>query len=174
MTTTSDRTSSGSIVFEILVGTTAVAALVAGGALFAFSSFVMPALGSISAHSAIESTQAINVEAPRSALMVPLMGSALVAAVCGVWAVVVRPTGWVPALVGVVLTLAAFAVTAIYHVPRNDAFASVDLADTAAWESYRTGWALWNHVRVGLYFVSGAVLAVAALLPATRSADAAI
>ena len=32
------------IILELLVGVTALGALVAGGALFAFSSFVMPAL----------------------------------------------------------------------------------------------------------------------------------
>ncbi|RDI18503.1 putative membrane protein [Rhodococcus sp. AG1013] len=175
MTTTADSTSSsGAVAFEILVGVTALGAVIAGGALFAFSAFVMPALSSIPVPSAIESMQAINVAAPRSALMVPLMGSALTAAVCGVWAVIARPAGWVLVLVGVVGTIAAFAVTAIYHVPRNDAFASADLADAAAWQSYRTGWTLWNHVRVGVYFASGVVLAIAAALPATRSADAAL
>ena len=67
------------IFLELLLGVPALGALVAGGALFAFSSFVMPALRSVDAHTAITSMQAINVEAPRSALMLPLVGSALTA-----------------------------------------------------------------------------------------------
>lgn len=73
------------IFLELLLGVTALGALVAGGALFAFSSFVMPALRSVDAHTAITSMQAINVEAPRSALMLPLVGSALTAIAAGIW-----------------------------------------------------------------------------------------
>lgn len=161
------------IFLELLVGVTALGALVAGGALFAFSSFVMPALQSVDAHAAITSMQAINVEAPRSALMLPLVGSALTAIAAGIWAAISRPDGWVLAVVGCIGVLASFAVTAIYHVPRNDAFASVSATDAAAWASYEVGWTVWNHVRVALYLLSGIVLAVAAVLPATNAVDTA-
>lgn len=163
------------IFLELLLGgVTALGALVAGGALFAFSSFVMPALRSVDAHTAITSMQAINVEAPRSALMLPLVGSALTAIAAGIWASISRPDGWVLAVVGCVGgVLASFAVTASYHVPRNDAFASVSATDAAAWASYEAGWTMWNHVRVGLYLLSGIVLAVAAVLPATNAVDTA-
>jgi uncharacterized membrane protein len=161
------------IFLELLLGVTALGALVAGGALFAFSSFVMPALRSVDAHTAITSMQAINVEAPRSALMLPLVGSALTAIAAGIWAAISRPDGWVLAVVGCVGVLVSFAVTAIYHVPRNDAFASVSTTDAAAWASYEVGWTVWNHVRVGLYLLSGIVLAVAAVLPATNAVDTA-
>ncbi|NMD60507.1 UNVERIFIED_ORG: putative membrane protein [Nocardia globerula] len=161
------------IFLELLVGVTAFGALVAGGALFAFSAFVMPALRSVDAHTAITSMQAFNVEAPRSALMLPLVGSALTAIAAGIWASISRPDGWVLAVVGCVGVLASFAVTAIYHVPRNDAFASVSGTDAGAWSSYEAGWTIWNHVRVGLYLLSGIVLAVAAVLPATNAVDTA-
>ncbi|MEA1795193.1 anthrone oxygenase family protein [Rhodococcus qingshengii] len=91
----------------------------------------------------------------------------------GIWAAISRPDGWVLAVVGCVGVLASFAVTAIYHVPRNDAFASVSTIDAAAWASYEAGWTMWNHVRVGLYLLSGIVLAVAAVLPATNAVDTA-
>lgn len=162
------------IVLQSVVGVTAFGALVAGGALFAFSAVVMPALRSVDAHIAISSMQAINAEAPRSALMLPLVGSAVTAVVAGIWASVARIDGWVVTVLGCAGVLAAFAVTVIYHVPRNDAFASVDVADAVAWHGYRTGWSLWNHVRAGLYCVAAAVLAVAAVLPATRSAGGAL
>lgn len=160
-------------VLELLIGVTTVAALLAGGALFAFSAFVMPALRSVDAHTAITSMQAINVEAPRSALMLPLVGSALAALVTGLWVSIARPAGWALPLAGCVGVVAAFAVTAIYHVPHNDAFASIDPADATSWSSYEAGWTAWNHVRVGLYLVSAIALAVAAVLPAADSADAA-
>lgn len=161
------------VVLELLIGLTVFGALLAGGALFAFSSFVMPALRSVDAHSAITSMQAMNVEAPRSALMLPLVGSAVTAIAAAVWASISRPEGWVLALVGCVGVLAAFAVTVIYHVPHNDAFASVGTADEASWTAYAAGWTMWNHVRVGLYLASGIVLAVSAVPPAIRTVDAA-
>lgn len=161
------------VILELLVGVTALGALVTGGALFAFSSFVMPALRSVDTHTAITSMQAINVEAPRSALMLPLIGSALTALSAGIWASISRPNGWMLAVVGCVGVLVSFAVTAIYHVPRNDAFASVSATDAAAWASYEAGWTMWNHVRVALYLLSGIVLAVAAVLPATNAVDTA-
>ena len=37
--------------------------------------------------------------------------------------------------------------TAVYHVPHNDALARVHADDTAAWRSYYSGWTAWNHVR---------------------------
>jgi len=161
------------VFLELLVGVTALGALVAGGAFFAFFSFVMPALRSVDTHTAIASMQAINVEAPRSALMLPLIGSALTALSAGIWASISRPNGWVLEVVGCVGVLVSFAVTAIYHVPRNDAFASVSATDAAAWASYEAGWTMWNHVRVALYLLSGIVLAVAAVLPATNAVDTA-
>src|SRR3546814_2014308 len=65
------------------------------------------ALRSVDAHTAITSMQAINVEAPRSALMLPLVGSALTAIATGIWAAISRPDGWVLAVVGCVGVLAA-------------------------------------------------------------------
>jgi uncharacterized membrane protein len=64
------------------------------------------------------------------------------------------------------LYVASFAITAIYHIPHNDAFASV-VADgpqaAQAWRDYAGPWALWNHARAACALAGSAVM-VAGLL----------
>jgi len=142
--------------------TTALASAVTGGSLFAFSTFVMPALRRLPVGQALPAMQAINVEAPRGLLMLPLIGSAVGCVAVGAVALVRAQTpgrGWL--VVGAVAGIAAFAVTAVYHVPRNDALAGVDptSADAAArWLDYAVGWTRWNHVRTALALASAIAL----------------
>ena len=147
---------------RVLSLTTAAGAVLTGGALFAFSAFVMPALDRLPSGQAVAAMQAINVEAPRSLLMVPLVGSAVGAAAVGLVALL-RPDqpgrGWL--LAGAVAGVAAFALTAAYHVPRNDALALVDPGTTDAarqWAEYAGGWVRLNHVRTLLATASGVAL----------------
>jgi uncharacterized membrane protein len=149
--------------------TTAMGAAVTGGALFAFSSFVMPALDRLPAAQAVAAMQAINVEAPRSLLMVPLVGSAIGGVAVAVAALLpagsvfgVGPTGhrgWL--IVGGVTAVLALAITAVYHVPHNDALARLDpgAPDAAReWARYAAGWVRWNHVRSAVALVAAAAL----------------
>lgn len=142
------------------------AGLLAGGALLSFSAFVMPALRTLPTPAAVRAMQAINDRAPRSALMLPLLGSAVLGTVTGVLAVAGRLPGDRALLVtGAGLAVAAFAVTAGYHVPRNDALGRVDAASTAgssAWAGYAPGWTSLNHVRVALLLASGTCLVAGA------------
>ena len=66
-------------------------------------------------------------------------------------------------LVGCVLYLVSFGVTAGYHVPRNDALGLVDpLAAGAAqvWRAYAAPWLLLNHVRTAAAALGAAALVV--------------
>lgn len=150
---------------ERLVLTTAAASAITGGVLFGFSTLVMPALRRLSTPEAVTAMQAVNLVAPRSALMLPLLGSALGSAVVGVYAVVAGPQpgrGWL--VVGAIAGLASFGLTAAYHVPHNNALAVADPAgpDTArVWAAYAAGWTGWNHVRAAAALVSAAALVAA-------------
>jgi uncharacterized membrane protein len=144
---------------------TAAASAVTGGALFAFSSFVTPALDRLPARQAIAAMQSINVQAPRSLLMLPLLGSAAGSAAIAVW-VIARSVGqqraWL--LIGAAAGVLAFVITATYHVPHNDALAKADphaATASATWASYTVGWARWNHVRAAAALASAAALVVA-------------
>jgi uncharacterized membrane protein len=134
---------------EAGVTATAVGSGVMGGVLFAFSSFVMPALRRLPAREAVLAMQSINERAPQG-LAIPLIGTALGSIALGVHAVATRDDGWELRLVGAGLYLVAFGITIAYHVPRNNALDAVD-ADgagaTAAWAGYVDGWVRWNHAR---------------------------
>lgn len=150
----------------IITGLTLVAALGAGivaGVFFAFSTFVMTALGRLPAAQGIAAMQSINVAAVTPPFMVALFGTGLACLPLTVAAI--RSwggpgagyllAGSVSYVVGTVL------VTVVCNVPRNDALASLDAGhrDSAApWTTYLRDWTRWNHVR------TAAALAAAALL----------
>ena len=145
------------------------AALVAG-VFLAFSAFVMRALDALEPAAAVAAMQQVNRFAPRTGLLVPLMGTALLCVVLAVLAVVSLAGGpsaracWV--LAGCLLYLVCFGVTAGFHVPRNDALALVDPVGpgaAAAWRAYAGPWLVGNHVRT-----AAAALGAVALLAALR------
>jgi uncharacterized membrane protein len=144
--------------------TTAYISLVTGGTLFAFSTFVMPGLRQLPAPTAVAAMQAINAQAPRSLLLVPLLGSAVGGAALVVVALT-RPTtpGRGLLLLGGLAAVATMVITGGYHVPHNDALALLqpDGPDTpAAWARYADGWTAWNHVRTATALLSGLALLV--------------
>ena len=151
-------------VIRTLTGATAVASVVTAGAMFAFSSFVMPALGRLSGSDAIRAMQAMNDKAPNSLLMLPLAGGALGSVVVGIDALVRGDgpgRGWI--IAGAVLGTGALLITAVYHQPHNLALGRVDPAasDAAArWQAYSNGWTAWNALRVLTGLASGVALGV--------------
>ena len=163
-----------SAVGAVTVAGTAVASGVLGGALFAFSALVMPALRRLPAHEGIRAMQSLNAVAPRSLLMVPLAGSAIGSAVVGLQAVAAGDAeGRGLRAAGALLGLGAFAVTAAASVPLNRALAVVDTGEpeaSAAWAAYARTWVRWNHLRAAAATLSAVALAsslegVASLLP---------
>jgi uncharacterized membrane protein len=150
-------------VMQAVTVATAACCGVTGGVLFAFSSFVFPALRNLPATEAVLAMQAINLAAPRSWFMLPLLGSALGSVVTGLYAAFAGSgPGRALLLVGAVAGVSALAITAGYHVPHNDILAAVDAhGPTAAaqWQQFAPGWARWNHVRTAT-----ALLATVALL----------
>lgn len=147
---------------------TAAASGVVGGVFFGFSSFVMPALRRRPAHEAVAAMQEVNALAPR-ALGLPLVLSGPGSAAVGVWALTVgaAPASAKALLVAGALTgVGAFAITAGFHVPRNNRLDAVDTTSPVAveaWDDYYPGWVSMNHARSALSLVSaGLVLAGAA------------
>ncbi|MET3807338.1 putative membrane protein [Nakamurella sp. UYEF19] len=141
---------------------TAAACGISGGVLFAFSTMVMPALRTQTAAAATATMQAINVAAPRSIFMLPLIGSAVGCVAVGLQAVLRSDVPNRPLLLtGAATGLLVMLITAIYHVPRNNAFAILDPSSTgitAAWAAYDPGWTAWNHVRSVAGLVSAGLL----------------
>ena len=113
----------------------AVGSGVMGGVLFAFSSFVMPALNRIPAREAVLAMQSINERAP-AGLGLPLVGTALVSGALAVHAIAARDDGWELRLAGSALYLVAFVITVAYHIPRNNSLDALDANSAAVAQSW--------------------------------------
>ena len=121
---------------ELLGTLTAVGCALVGGVFFAFSGFVMPALGRLD--DGASAMRAVNVTAVRPPLMVLLFGTA---AACV--AVLVVGPGVLPR-VGAGLYLAGtVGVTIAANVPLNDRLER----DPSTWPAYLRTWTRWNSLR---------------------------
>jgi uncharacterized membrane protein len=132
--------------------TTALGAAAMGGVFFAFSSFVMPALGRLPAAQGIAAMQSVNVTAVRPAFMTGLFGTALLSAGLVVYALVTwgDRRAVLLAVGGVLYLVGTIGLTIAYHVPLNDALAAVDPGSVEAgelWVRYLRDWTRANSVR---------------------------
>ena len=138
-----------------LLALTLVTALGAGlvaGAFFAFSTFVMAALGRAPAPEGIRAMQEINVTVINPWFMTALFGTG-----AGSLAVIVAAlAGWDgsygPYLVaaGGLYLVGCLGVTMVFNVPRNNVLASLDPGTPGAantWRRYLVEWTAWNSVR---------------------------
>ena len=136
---------------RILTIIAAVGAGVSGGVFFAFSTFVMKALGRLPAAEGISAMNAMNKTAPTPLFMLALFGTAVVSIALSAVALRHLDQRWaVYMLTGTALYLVCLILTAVYHVPHNDALALVDPAGPGAahaWAQYLSPWTAWNHVR---------------------------
>lgn len=122
------------------------------GLYFAFSAFVMTALGRIDQAAGISAMNAINADIVRSLFMPIFLGTTLSCAVL----VVLGGLRWQdPGAIamicgGALYVVGMFIVTIICNVPLNDQLAAADPASAAVaplWARYLADWTFWNHVR---------------------------
>lgn len=152
-----------SAVFAAALGSGLVA-----GVFFAFSSFVMPALGRLAPAQGVTAMQSINLLAVTPAFTSALFGTAVLSLGLAIAAMIrwqVPGSGYV--LAGGACYLAgAILVTMLCNVPRNNALAALDPAalDAAAiWPRYVMEWTYWNHVR-GVAAVAACACFILALI----------
>lgn len=150
---------------------TALACALMGGIFFAFSSFVMPALGRIPAEDGIRAMQRINVDVYHWSFMSAFFGTpiACMAAAARAIAGSSSPDVVFYAVIGCILYVVGnFVVTAAGNVPLNNALAAVDpeaLDAAGDWARYVVKWTRWNHVRT-----AASMLAALAFVLALRAA----
>lgn len=131
---------------------------VMAGVYVGFSVMIMPALERRPAQDAVGFMQATNVYAVRPGFQLAFSGTAAVAVLIGVTALVADDVarGWL--LTGSVAYLLTIVITGGFHMPRNNAFDRVDLSDpeasAEAWATYARPWAVGNHVRALLCIVA--------------------
>lgn len=135
----------------------AVGAGIASGVFFAFSTFVMTALGRLPDREGLAAMQQINRAAPNPVFLVLWLGTALLCVALGISAV--RRLGEPSAawqLAGATLYLAMMVLSFSYHIPHNDALGRLEPGAAGSadeWRSYLSSWTALNHVRT---VVSGA------------------
>lgn len=154
-----------SIALTVLVIATALGAATVGGVFFAFSTFVMRALGERPPAEGKAAMVAVNRVILGSAFMPVFFGTAVLALALAIYGGVVRSgaSGWL--LSGALAYLAgSIWVTIAFNVPRNVALGRADGADEeAVWKDYLVRWTRWNHVRT-IACLASAVLFIVALV----------
>jgi uncharacterized membrane protein len=148
----------------VLTLVTALGAGLVAGAFFAFSTFVMAALGRVPAPEGIRAMQEINVTVINPWFMTALFGTGAACLAVTVVAVADWDGSYGPYLIaaGILYIVGCLGVTMAFNVPRNDVLARLeppdpDAADT--WRRYVAEWTAWNSVRT-----VASLMAMAALI----------
>jgi len=152
----------------VLISTvaTAIGCGLTGGAFYAFSTFIMKAIGSVAPPVGIAAMQSINIVVINPWFMTVLFGPALLGIGLSAYAIANgsrEGTGWL--LAGALTyTLGTLGVTIAFNVPRNNVLAAVDpdsASGAAVWALYLRAWTFFNHVRTIAAVVAMALLIVA-------------
>lgn len=122
------------------------------GVYFAFSTFIMTALGRLDQAAGIAAMNAINIDIVRSLFMPLFLGTTVAGAALVVMGVLrLSDPGAVSMIAGGGLyVIGMFVVTVVFNVPLNDALAAVQPSSPeagAVWAAYLKDWVFWNHVR---------------------------
>ncbi len=133
------------------------------GLYFAFSAFVMSALGRIEPAAGIAAMNSINRVILRSSFMPLFFGTTVVALVLAVLTVLQWEGSRSAAiLTGAVLYLAGmFACTMAFNVPLNNALQAGGPGQGEVWERYLRDWTRWNHVRTVASIVATTLFVIA-------------
>jgi uncharacterized membrane protein len=122
------------------------------GLYFAFSTFVMTALGRIDQAAGISAMNAINTTIVQSLFLPLFLATTLASLLLAVlsffrWG---ELGAFVIIAGGLLYVVGMFVVTMVFNVPLNNALAAVDPASSEAgslWARYLSDWTWWNHVR---------------------------
>jgi uncharacterized membrane protein len=136
------------------------------GVFYAFSSFVMRALGALAPAQGVAAMQSINVVVINPLFLGAFMGTAGGCLALAVVALARGPdprAGWWLAGAALYL-LGTFLFTLVFHVPRNNALAAVEPTSAEAarlWATYVVTWTMGNHVRAAAALLASAAFALA-------------
>jgi uncharacterized membrane protein len=151
----------GRIAVQLLSGVAVLGTGVAAGIFYAFSSFVMAALGRLPAEQATAAMRSINVTVINASFMLVFLGTAVLslalAAALVFW--VSAPRGSLAIAACCIYLLGVFGVTMVCNVPLNDRLMALSgEALESFWPVYLLRWTWWNHVRTAAAVVSCGLL----------------
>lgn len=154
---------------DLMFGLKIIAALGCGliaGAFFAFSSFVMKALGALPAPNGLAAMQSINIVVINPVFLGVFAGTAVLCAIAMI-ATLLRWQGtgsaWIIAG-GVLYIGGCFLVTMFLNVPLNDALAKANPGSPEGaefWAKYLDAWTMWNTVRTIASLAASAAFMIA-------------
>jgi uncharacterized membrane protein len=134
-----------------LVFAAAIGSGLVGGTFFAFSSFVMAALGRIPPAQGVAVMKGINVIVINPSFMTAFLGTGGLCLLVGVESLFTwNQAGAKLALVAsLVYLMGCLGTTTVSNVPLNNQLASMadPTAATTFWPRYLEAWTIWNHVR---------------------------
>lgn len=154
---------------DLVFGLKITAALGCGliaGTFFAFSNFVMKALGSQPSANGMAAMQSINVTVLNPLFLTVFAGTALLCLALALHSLFRwqgSGSGWVIAG-GILYILGCFAITMLLNVPLNEALARADPVSAegaAVWANYLDKWTIWNTVRTLASLVASAAFIIA-------------
>ncbi len=156
---------------RLLFGLTFAAAIGSGlvaGIFFAFSTFVMAALGRIPPEQGIAAMQSINITVLNPTFLTAFLGTGVVclALAAGSYVWWGEASGKLILAASLIYLVGCIGVTMVCNVPLNDALAAVEPSTpeaAALWSGYLSSWTAWNHLRTAAPLLS-AILFMAALL----------
>lgn len=153
-------------VFFILTFTGAIGSALAAGVFFAFSTFVMAALGRIPAEQGIAAMQSINITVINPLFMLAFMGTGAVclALAAGAYFRWDETASKLILAASLIYLVGSIGVTMAFNVPLNDALAIVQPGTPEAatlWTRYLNDWTFWNHVRTIASLVAAGLFIVA-------------
>jgi uncharacterized membrane protein len=151
---------------HLLTFLAALGAALVAGIFFAFSVFIMTALGRLPAQGGISAMQSINVVVLNPVFFAVFFGTAAIALVLAITALIAwSETGAPYLLAGSLLYLVGtILVTMVFNVPLNNRLASVKPNSTegaAVWTRYLSAWTAWNHIRTAASLAAAAAFIIA-------------
>jgi uncharacterized membrane protein len=152
----------------VLIFAAAIGCGLVAGIFFAFSFFVMAALGRLPSDHGIAAMNSINVTVINPMFILAFFGTAALclAASAGVALRWTASSGTLVLLASVIYLVGCIGVTMLRNVPLNNALAAATLGTpeaAAMWTRYLSEWTFWNTVRTATPIVSAVLFTVALL-----------
>jgi uncharacterized membrane protein len=153
-------------VFDFVAFLSGLGCGLVAGVFFAFSTFVMKALGRLPPAQGLAAMQSINEVVINPWFLTLFLGTAVTSA-CMVIGSLLRwhdPRAFYWLAGGALYLAGTILVTAVCNVPRNDALAQVAPGSPEAagfWATYLSIWTAWNHVRTVAALLAGVSFTVA-------------
>ena len=153
-------------IMDLLTFAAVLGSALVAGIFYAFSTFIMRALGQLPASQGIDAMKSINVTVINPWFFLAFLGTGVVCIAMAILAYgnaagairVYLLAGCALYLIGCIL------VTIVFNVPLNDRLASTGPDSSGAeamWKHYLSRWTLWNHVRTAAPLAAAGLFAMA-------------